>query len=41
MEYEQFIDLDLVTLQDCLDLYNYKGMKTIILDGRIVDFIKE
>lgn len=41
MSYEQVIELDNVTLEDCLDLYNRKKMVTIINDGRIINFKKE
>lgn len=40
MNYEQFIELDNVTLQDCCELYYYKNIETVINDGRITDFIK-
>ena len=41
MSYEQVIELDNVTLEDCLYLYNRKKMVTIINDGRIINFKKE
>lgn len=41
MDYDQFVDLDNVTLLDCCELYNYKNIKTVIEDGRITDFVKE
>ena len=41
MSYEQIIELDNVTLDDCLDLYIKRNMITIINDGRIVNFLKE
>lgn len=40
MRYEDHIDLENVTLQDCVDLYDKKAISTIINDGRIVDFSK-
>ena len=39
--YSQVIDLDAVTLEDCLELYKYKNMITIIEDGRIINFREE
>ena len=39
--YNQVINLDTVTLEDCLELYMYKDMITIIEDGRITNFRKE
>lgn len=41
MDYELFIDLDNVTLQDCIHLYEYGSLHTEICDGRIVTFKKE
>ena len=41
MDYDKIIELDNVTLQDCYELYAYKGITTIINDGRIVNFTKE
>lgn len=41
MDYDKIIDLDNVTLQDCMDLYCYKGLITIINDGRIINFEAE
>lgn len=41
MDYEKMIDLDNVTLQDCIDLYDKKAISTIVNDGRITDFQKE
>lgn len=40
MDYSKYIELDNVTLEDCMDLFNYRGMITIIEDGRIVNFEK-
>lgn len=41
MDYDKIIELDNVTLQDCVDLYDYRGITTIINDGRIVNFKEE
>lgn len=41
IDYDKFVNLDNVTIQDCLDLFNYKDKRVVIEDGRIVDFIKE
>ena len=41
MNYENMIDLDNVTLEECLDLYEKKGMYTELNDGRIINFAKE
>lgn len=40
MDYEKFVDLDNVTLEECLELLAYKNIATIINDGRIVSFEK-
>lgn len=41
MNYENVIELDNVTLEDCIDLYEKKNVKTVINDGHIADFVKE
>ena len=41
MNYENVIELDHVTLEDCIDLYEMKSTYTIINDGHITDFVKE
>ena len=41
MDYDTVIELDEVTLEDCLDLYEKKNIYTIINDGHIIDFVKE
>lgn len=40
MDYSQVIELDDVTLQDCIDLYEKSNMTSIINDGRIINFKK-
>lgn len=40
MDYNTIIELNNVTLEDCLDLYEKKNMTTIINDGRIINFEK-
>ena len=41
MNYENIIELDNITLEDCIDLYDKKNMYTIINDGRIINLVKE
>ena len=41
MDYDTVIELDEVTLEDCIDLYEKKNMSTIINDGYIINFVKE
>ena len=41
MDYDTVIELDEITLEDCLDLYEKKNIRTIINDGIIKDFVKE
>ena len=41
MNYETVIELDEVTLEDCIDLYEKKNMSTIINDGHVINFVKE
>lgn len=35
------MNLENVTIQDCLDMYNMKGNITIINDGKVVGFESE
>ena len=41
MNYDAVIELDEVTLEDCIDLYEKKNMSTIINDGHVINFVKE
>lgn len=41
MNYENIINMDNVTLDDCLSNYIMKNMAVEINDGHIVDFVKE
>ena len=41
MNYENVIELDHVTLEDCIDLYEKKNVRIVISDGHITDFVKE
>ena len=41
MNYDQIMELNNVTVQDCIDMYNMKGMVTICNDGRVIGFEKE
>lgn len=41
MDYDAVIELDNVTLEDCIDLCEKKSIYTIINDGCIKDFVKE
>ena len=41
MDYDTVIELDEVTIEDCIDLYEKKNVRTVIRDGHITDFVKE
>lgn len=41
MNYEQVIDLDLVTLDECVELFEKKHTITLINDGHIQNFVVE
>ena len=41
MDYNNVIELDEVTLEDCIDLYEKKNHKTVINNGKIENFIEE
>ena len=38
MDYNNVIELDEVTLEDCIDLYEKKGIATVINNGRVINF---
>ena len=38
MDYENMIELDNVTLEDCIDLYEKKDIATVINNGRVINF---
>ena len=35
------MDMELVTVQDCLDMYQKKNMSVLLEDGHVVRFIEE
>ena len=41
IDYNNIIELDNVTLQDCEDMYRMKNMRTVINDERVKNFEKE
>ena len=41
IDYSSIIELDNVTLQDCEYMYGMKNMRTVIDDGRVINFEKE
>ena len=41
MDYNAVIELDNVTLEDCIDLYEKKNVRTVISNGHVTDFVKE
>ena len=41
INYDKFIELDNITLEDCIQLYDEKHIATIINDGRIINLMKE
>ena len=32
---------DIITIQDCIDMYDKKNQAVILNDGKVIDFIKE
>lgn len=40
INYDNFVELDDITLEDCLDLYK-KNIFAIINDGRIINLMKD
>lgn len=41
MNYSQIIEMDNVTVGDCLDGYKFLNRRAIINDGHIINFIDE
>lgn len=41
MHEENYIELDNVTIGDCLDWYNYKNRRIVVNDGHIIEFVDE
>ena len=41
IDYNSIIELDNVTLQDCEDMYRTKNMRTVIDNGRVINFENE
>ena len=41
MSGEAIININSITLEDCMDLYDKKGISIIVNDGKIKDFLKE
>ena len=39
--YNKIIEMDNITIQDCIDMYDKKGMRAIIDNGRVINFEKE
>ncbi len=35
------MNLEVVTIQDCIDMHEKKSQATIINDGKVIDFIPE
>ena len=35
------LNLNVITLEECVDLYRLKGISTVINDGKIVEFEEE
>lgn len=40
MNHDTVIELDEVTIEDCIDLLEKKNTYTIINDGKIINFVK-
>lgn len=38
MDYSKIIEMDNVTVEDCMDLFEKKSKRIIINDGKIVNF---
>ena len=38
MDYSKIIEMDNVTVEDCMDLFKKKNKRIIINDGKIINF---
>lgn len=38
---EKELNLEAITLEDCMNLHTLKGVSTLINDGKIVGFVEE
>lgn len=41
MNYGNILELDNITLEDCIELYRKKSIYAVINDGRIVNLVKK
>ena len=41
MDYEKIVDLDSVTVSECMWLYEHQNLRVVIENGRIVNFETE
>lgn len=41
MNYENVIELDCITVEDCIDLHHKKNITVEINDDRIINLVKE
>ena len=39
MREEPLVNLNVITVQDCIDMKNFKDRETIINDGKVVDIV--
>lgn len=35
------MNLEKVTIQDCIDMYEMKGQTTVINDGKVINFVEK
>lgn len=41
MDYNKIIEMDNVTVDDCVNAYRHRGLRAVINDGHVVNFIDE
>lgn len=41
MDYNNILEMDNITLQDCFDMYRMKSMCAVVNDGKVINFVKE
>lgn len=41
MDYNKIIEMDNVTVDDCVNVYRHRGLRAVINDGHVVNFIDE
>lgn len=41
MNYDSYVEMDNVTIEDCLELFRFFNKTSVLEDGRITNFVQE